>query len=177
MFRNYLKIAWRNLWKSKTFSIVNITGLAVGIAGVLLITFHIRHELSHEEGFEKVDRIYRVTYESSGEDSRHWAATPPPLVPALQRAFPQIEAGVRLHRLFPYQLFSYTSPAGDVKRFEEKGGFLMAHHCGKTACEIAIQEETKATIRCLPFEFVAEKGVCVRCGEPSERRVPFAKAY
>lgn len=124
MFRNYLKIAWRNLWKSKTFSLVNITGLAVGIAGVLLITFHIRHELSYEEGFEKADRIYRVTYESTGEDSRHWAATAPPLVPALQRALPQIEAGVRLHRLFPYQLFSYTSPAGDVKRFEEKGGFF-----------------------------------------------------
>lgn len=124
MFRNYLKIAWRNLWKSKTFSLVNITGLAVGIAGVLLITFHIRHELSYEEGFEKADRIYRVTYESTGEGSRHWAATPPPLVPALQQAMPQIEAGVRLHRLFPYQLFSYTSPAGDVKRFEEKGGFF-----------------------------------------------------
>lgn len=124
MFRNYIKIAWRNLWKSKIFSFVNITGLAVGIAGVLLITFHIRHELSYEEGFEKMDRIYRVTYESTGEDNRHWAATPPPLVPALQRAFPQIEAGVRLHRLFPYQLFSYTSPAGDVKRFEEKGGFF-----------------------------------------------------
>lgn len=124
MFRNYLKIAWRNLWKSKTFSLVNITGLAVGIAGVLLITFHIRHELSYEEGFDKADRIYRVTYESTGEDSRHWAATPPPLVPALQQAFTQIEAGVRLHRLFPYQLLSYTSPAGDAKRFEEKGGFF-----------------------------------------------------
>jgi putative ABC transport system permease protein len=124
MFRNYLKIAWRNLWKSKTFSVVNITGLAVGIAGVLLIIFHIRHELSYEKGFEKVDRIYRVTYESTGEDNRHWAATPPPLVPALQQAFPQIEAGVRMHRLYPYQLLSYAGPAGDVKRFEEKGGFF-----------------------------------------------------
>ncbi|SDD42543.1 putative ABC transport system permease protein [Dyadobacter soli] len=124
MFRNYLKIAWRNLWKSKTFSFVNITGLAVGIAGVLLITFHIRHELSYEKGFEKADRIYRVTYQSTDEDARHWAATAPPLVPALQRAFPQIEAGVRLHRLFPYQLFSYTNPGGEVKRFEEKGGFF-----------------------------------------------------
>jgi prolyl-tRNA synthetase len=63
------------------------------------------------------------------------------------------------------------------KTLEEKGGFLMAHHCGKTPCEIAIQDETKATIRCLPFDFVDEKGSCVRCGEPSSRRVPFAKAY
>ncbi|MCF0073034.1 ABC transporter permease [Dyadobacter sp. CY261] len=124
MFRNYLKIAWRNLWKSKTFSVVNIVGLAVGIAGVLLIIFHIRHELSYDQGFEKADRIYRVTYESKGEDDRHWAATPPPLAPALAQAFPQIEAIVRLHRLYPYQLFSVTGNGGDVKRFEEKGGFF-----------------------------------------------------
>jgi len=124
MFENYLKIAWRSLWKSKTFSFVNITGLAVGIAGVLLITFHIRHELSYEKGFEKADRIYRVTYETSGEDSRHWAATSPALVPALQQAFPQIESGVRMHRLFPYQLFSYAGPGGELVRFEEKGGFF-----------------------------------------------------
>ncbi|WP_353719093.1 ABC transporter permease [Dyadobacter sp. 676] len=124
MFSNYLKIAWRNLWKSKTFSFVNIAGLAVGITGVLLIVFHIRHELSYDEGFTNADRIYRVTYEDKGEDNRHWAATPPPLVPALQQAFPQIEAGVRLHRLYPYQLFSYTAPSGEVKRFEEKGGLF-----------------------------------------------------
>jgi putative ABC transport system permease protein len=124
MFKNYIKIAWRNLWKSKTFSFVNIVGLAVGITGVLLIVFHIRHELSYDQGFEKADRIYRVTYENKGESNRHWAATPPPLGPALQANFPQIEAHVRLHRLFPYQLFSYTGPGGDVKRFEEKGGFF-----------------------------------------------------
>lgn len=124
MFKNYIKIAWRNLWKSKTFSTINIVGLAVGIAGSLLIIFHIKHELSYDKGFSKADRIYRVTYESKGADSRHWAATAPMLGPSLQRGFPQVEQMVRFHRLFPYQLFSYAGPQGDVKRFEEKGGFF-----------------------------------------------------
>lgn len=124
MFKNYLKIAWRNLWKSKTFSTINIAGLAVGIAGAMLIIFHIKHELSYDTGFRNADRIYRVTYESKGQDTRHWAATPPPLGPSLEREFPQIEKMVRFHRLYPYQLFSYTDPQGSVKRFEEKGGFF-----------------------------------------------------
>jgi prolyl-tRNA synthetase len=63
------------------------------------------------------------------------------------------------------------------RRLESQGGFLLAHHCGKTACEIAIQDETKATIRCLVFDAPEERGACVRCGEPSSRRVHFAKAY
>nr|WP_295928197.1 ABC transporter permease [uncultured Dyadobacter sp.] len=124
MFKNYVKIAWRNLWKSKTFSAINIIGLAVGIAGSLLIIFHIKHELSYDKGFSKADRIYRVTYENKDANSRHWAATPPPLGPSLLRTFPQVEQMVRFHRLFPYQLFSYSGPQGDVRRFEEKGGFF-----------------------------------------------------
>jgi prolyl-tRNA synthetase len=57
------------------------------------------------------------------------------------------------------------------------GGFLLAHWCGSTECETAIQEETKATVRCLAFGQPHETGRCVRCGEPSPRRVHFAKAY
>ncbi|HEX6850557.1 MAG TPA: proline--tRNA ligase [Candidatus Polarisedimenticolaceae bacterium] len=63
------------------------------------------------------------------------------------------------------------------ERNDSTGGFLLAHHCGETACETAIHEETKATIRCIAFDVPEEKGVCVRCGNPSERRVHFAKAY
>jgi len=56
-------------------------------------------------------------------------------------------------------------------------GFLHAHWCGADACEAAVQEETKATIRCVPLGRPAEKGRCVQCGAPSEGRVAFAKAY
>lgn len=60
---------------------------------------------------------------------------------------------------------------------EGGAGFLMAHWCGERECEEAIQQETKATIRCIPFDQPKEKGKCLRCGDESEERVVFAKAY
>jgi prolyl-tRNA synthetase len=60
---------------------------------------------------------------------------------------------------------------------EKKGGFLYAHWDGTTETEIAIQEETKATIRCIPLDDDLEDGVCIFSGKPSKRRVLFAKSY
>jgi prolyl-tRNA synthetase len=60
---------------------------------------------------------------------------------------------------------------------ESDGGFLLAPWCGDTACEVAIQDETKATVRVLTFDQPMEAGTCVRCDKPSARRVHFAKAY
>jgi prolyl-tRNA synthetase len=76
---------------------------------------------------------------------------------------------------------SATYPVDDYQDFRSKvespGGFLLAHWCERTECEVAIHDETKATIRCLAFDQPAEAGKCVRCGEPSRKRVHFAKAY
>lgn len=60
---------------------------------------------------------------------------------------------------------------------ENKGGFVMAHWDGTAETEALIQEETKATIRCIPLEAVEEDGVCIVTGKPSKRRVAFARAY
>jgi len=57
------------------------------------------------------------------------------------------------------------------------GGFVLAHWCGRTECEVKVQEETKATIRVLAFDQPDESGPCVVCGRPSNKRVHFAKAY
>ncbi len=59
----------------------------------------------------------------------------------------------------------------------EAGGFLKARHCGAPSCEDAIKEETKATIRLLRDDEPDDPGPCVRCGQPSSRRVYFARAY
>lgn len=56
-------------------------------------------------------------------------------------------------------------------------GFLLSHWCGSAACEKEIQEETKATIRVVPFDRIKEEGVCIRCGERSDGRVVFGKSY
>jgi prolyl-tRNA synthetase len=57
------------------------------------------------------------------------------------------------------------------------GGFVLAPWCGRTPCEVKVQEETKATIRVLAFDQPDEEGRCVVCGQPSSKRVHFAKAY
>jgi prolyl-tRNA synthetase, family I len=65
----------------------------------------------------------------------------------------------------------------EFKERIEKGGFIMAHWDGTPETEEKIKEETKATIRCIPFNAVEEAGKCVYTGKPSSRRVVFARAY
>ena len=65
----------------------------------------------------------------------------------------------------------------DFKVQIEQGKFLLAHWDGTTETEVKIKEETKATIRVLPFEYEAEEGKCIYTGKPSHRRVIFAKSY
>ncbi len=60
---------------------------------------------------------------------------------------------------------------------DEKGGFIMAHWDGSPDTEEKIKEETKATIRCIPFNAEVEEGKCVYSGKPSKRRVLFARSY
>jgi prolyl-tRNA synthetase len=62
-------------------------------------------------------------------------------------------------------------------KLDDPGGFLLAHWCGSTECEQTIQDETRATIRCLAFGQPEEKGKCIRCDGESTRRVHFARAY
>jgi prolyl-tRNA synthetase len=66
---------------------------------------------------------------------------------------------------------------GFKKKIEEPGGFLLAHWDGTRETEDKIAAETKATIRCIPFNRKAEAGKCMVTGKPSEGRVVFAKAY
>ena len=57
------------------------------------------------------------------------------------------------------------------------GGFIYAYWCGSGECEAAIKEETKATIRCIPFDQKEEVGRCIRCGEEAREQALFARAY
>jgi prolyl-tRNA synthetase len=65
----------------------------------------------------------------------------------------------------------------DFKAQIEKGGFVLAHWDGTAETEEKIKEETKATIRCIPFDGASESGKCVFSGKDSDKRVVFAKAY
>ena len=65
----------------------------------------------------------------------------------------------------------------EFKEKIENGGFILAHWDGTPETETRIKEETKATIRCIPFDGDDTPGVCMVTGKPSARRVLFARAY
>jgi putative ABC transport system permease protein len=124
MFRNYAKIAWRNVLRYRLNSSLTVVGLALGLACGLLIILHVREELNYDKGFSKADRIYRITSENIGEKSRQWAATSPILGVEMQQQIPAIERVARFHRPYPDRVFSYKSSGGELQQFEEKSGYF-----------------------------------------------------
>ena len=107
MFKNYLKIAVRNLIRFKGYSFINIVGLAIGVACTLLIVLWVQDELNFDRHHENASRIYRVVIELDMEGGSS-AYTPPPLAAALKNDFPEIQQVTRLgpwvfNRLVSYQ--------------------------------------------------------------------------
>src|SRR4051812_26676829 len=100
MLRNYLKIAFRNLWKSKGFSAINIIGLAIGLATCLLIILFVLDELSYDRYNKKADRIYRVDGDIKFGGNRYiLAVAPDPMGATLKKDYPQVEQYVRFRDL------------------------------------------------------------------------------
>lgn len=102
MLGHYLRIAVRNLLKYKGHSLINILGLALGMACCLLILLFLRDELSYDRFHRGTDRIYRITVETTlpGQQTTHGAIAPRPLAPALVEEVPEIIDGVRLMPYF-----------------------------------------------------------------------------
>jgi putative ABC transport system permease protein len=98
MYRNYLLVAWRNLVRHKTFSLINVTGLAVAMACSLLMALYVADELSYDRFHANHHRIFRVGYSflKSGSDLERNAVVHMSLAPRLQTAFPAIQKAVRL---------------------------------------------------------------------------------
>lgn len=97
MLKHHLKISTRHLVRQRFYSLINISGLAVGLACCLMIVLFIRHELSYDQQFADGDRLYRVldvfeTPERSGMGS----VTPTPLASALEADFPEVEQATRI---------------------------------------------------------------------------------
>jgi putative ABC transport system permease protein len=96
MIRNYLKIALRNLSRQRFYSLINIAGLALGVAACLLIVLYINHELSYDRYHTKADRIFRVNGEIKFAGNHYQlAVAPAPLGEALVNEFPEVETAVR----------------------------------------------------------------------------------
>lgn len=97
MFRNYFKTAFRNLWKNRSFTAINLLGLTIGITCCLLIGLYIQHELSYDNFQEKRERTVRVIMEYSfGNKTSMGNYTSTKVAPAFKKNFPEVEAGVRM---------------------------------------------------------------------------------
>lgn len=100
MFRNYFKVAYRNLLRQRTYAFINIFGLSIGFAGAILIGLYVSNELRYDRFHEKSSRIYRVFLNGKmGTNKFEGPATPVPLAEVLIRDFPEVETAVRLNKI------------------------------------------------------------------------------
>lgn len=123
MFKNYLIIGFRSLLKHRFYSIINIAGLAVGLAASLLLVTWIIHELSYDQFHGNKGRIYRLSLEYSfGGQTSKTSVSPTALLPALEKSFPEVENGVRLYN--PSAFNPFIVRRDDV--LQQEGKFFFA---------------------------------------------------
>lgn len=115
MFKNYMKVTLRTIHRHKSFSFINIVGLAVGMACVVIILLWVQYELSFDRHNENADRIFRIASESHARTATtKMVVTPPTMSSALLQEFPEIEASARVVDGWNNMLFAY----GDKYFFE-----------------------------------------------------------
>jgi hypothetical protein len=114
MIKNYFKIAFRNLQRHKAYSLLNISGLAIGMACSILILLWVQNELSYDRFHANANEIYRLT--CNAEDFKA-AVSPAGMGAGLQSQMPEIKATTRISKLF--------TPLLEVgnRKFEEKWVF------------------------------------------------------
>lgn len=114
MFRNYFRVGVRSMLRNKTFSAINVSGLAIGIACCVLLALFIQDELSYEKHFTDYDRIYRITttLKSATNESQLQRASPV-IGPTMLREFPELENVARVVKDLsaPQQILTYNDRA------------------------------------------------------------------
>ncbi|QHS61543.1 ABC transporter permease [Chitinophaga agri] len=129
MINSNFKFSFRNLWKNKSFSLINILGLAVGIAASLLIFLVIHYEKSYDDYQSRYDRIGRmVTIDRNpvtGEVTGMHSMCPRPLAEALRREFPGLEKVAAMQSVGATQ-FYIPVPGQEEKKFKVESGLYFA---------------------------------------------------
>ena len=118
LFSNYFKIGLRKIKRQKLYSLINIAGLALGLACCAVIILYVTNELSYDSFHKNADRIYRVaTHRISQIGEYKFVASPAPLGPELIRNYPQVEQAVRV--VPPYENASHVLVVRGEKRYFE----------------------------------------------------------
>jgi putative ABC transport system permease protein len=121
MIKSFLTVAWRNIWMKKGYSLINISGLAIGIASSIMILLFVKDEISYDRHHEHSAHIYRICMKASMQgNSFHAPITPAPMSATILADFPEVRSAVRFFG-------SGTSPIirnGDRSYIEK--GFMWA---------------------------------------------------
>ncbi|UCE20933.1 MAG: ABC transporter permease [Candidatus Aminicenantes bacterium] len=148
MFKNYLKIAYRNLIKHKSFSLINIFGLSLGITCCILILAYIGYEFSYDRYHKNAESIYRIASKRTTMGrTQEFAVSPGPAGPTMIKDFPEVINAVRfmptVKRAFAY---------GDKKFFET--GVLYADQSVFKVFSFELIEGDPETALEVPFTMV-----------------------
>ncbi|WP_057940102.1 ABC transporter permease [Algoriphagus resistens] len=118
MLKNYFKIAWRNIVRSKGYALINIGGLSIGMASAILILLWVQNEVSMDRNHPKSDRIYKTYNRDTFSGERWvWGSSPKILGPTLKKDYPEVEQAVRINNA------NFLFTIGD-KKSNESGVFV-----------------------------------------------------
>ena len=127
MFKNYFKIAFRSLARNRNYTIINIAGLAVGIAVCMMIFIIIQYQTSYDDFHKNKERIYRVLTESHHADAgsiTYAKNVPFPMPQGLKAAFPQLEQVAPVYASHNDELQVVDDNGTPVKNFKEQSGIF-----------------------------------------------------
>ena len=124
MFRSYLKIAWRNIWKNKTFSATNLLGLSIGMTCTMLILLWVQDELSWDKFHPNHKSVYHVMVNRNfnGEITTD-VSSPFPLAAALKQAFPEVKSS-SLDNFGGEQVLKYNETIVKRRGYSVHGDYL-----------------------------------------------------
>ncbi|MFN3997553.1 ABC transporter permease [Algoriphagus sp.] len=200
MFKNYFKIVFRNAKKHPMYVLINLIGLAIGMAVSIVILLYVQFELSYDKYHPDADRIYRVSrawFNQDGEESLHLGHLAPPFGPLIQSDFPEdvavsarlfnfdalIKSGTNAmveERFFfadpeTFDLFSWKTIEGEGQNaLNEADGIIMTESTAKRyfGNESAVGKELRAELAGQEFTFQV-RGVMEDMPENSHFHVDF----
>lgn len=116
MLYNYITLAWRNILRNKTYSLINIAGLSLGVACCLLLSLYIRDEMLYDQHHNNLDDLYVMASRFGANDEGPTLS--PPIAPAIAQEVPEFKAAARMVNV-GQSLFTYNN-----QTFYEKGGVV-----------------------------------------------------
>jgi len=177
MFKNYFKTAWRNMLHNRTSSLINISGLSIGIACTLLIVIFIKNELSYDRFHRNADRIFQVVLNGNMDGQEFWAGnTPPPVGAALTSNIPEVESFTRFYK--PNDMVVRYEQTNAAEKFFTEKNVLAVDSNFLQLFDFKIAEGNAATALMKPGSVVITEEMAKKYfgDDPDSYRDPIGKA-